>query len=111
MVYIMNEKGRPYGTPSAGYLHTICEGYESLGFDAEILNKAAENSKSGSCPDETVKEQILAIRNSGETNMFDTRMVQLIANRMGFYELVIYLEEHKKEYADFILYGRSGSEE
>jgi hypothetical protein len=37
-------------------------------------------------------------------------MVQVIANRMGFYELVIYLEEHKKEYANFILTGSTGEE-
>ncbi len=32
-------------------------------------------------------------------------MVQWIANREGFYELVVYLIEHKKEYANFILTG------
>ena len=36
---------------------------------------------------ETVKEQILAIRETAETNMFDVRTVQVIANRRGFYEL------------------------
>ena len=56
----------------------------------------------------TVKQQILAIRATGETNMFDTRMVQYIANREGYYELVIYLEEHSKEYWHFIM---TGSEE
>ncbi len=58
----------------------------------------------------TVKKQILAVRNSGETNMLDTRMVQVIANRMGFYELVIYLEEHKKEYVNFIFTGDTGED-
>ena len=58
----------------------------------------------------TVREQILVIRDSGETNMLDTRTVQVIANRMGFYELVIYLEEYKKEYANFILTGSTGEE-
>lgn len=55
---------------------------------------------------ETIREQIMAIRDSGETNMLDTRMVQVIANRMGFYELVIYLEEHKREYVNFIFTGK-----
>lgn len=59
---------------------------------------------------ETVKEQILAIRKTAETNMFDVRTVQAIANRRGFYELVIYLEEHRKEYANFILTGSTGNE-
>ena len=54
---------------------------------------------------DTIRKQIMAVRATGETNMLDTRMVQVIANRMGFYELVIYLEEHKKEYANFILTG------
>ncbi len=58
--------------------------------------------------DKTVKAQILAVRATGETNMLDTRMVQVIANRMGFYELVVYLEEHKREYANFILTGGTG---
>lgn len=53
----------------------------------------------------TVKKQILAIRDSGEANMLDTRTVQVIANRMGFYELVAYLEEHKREYVNFIFTG------
>ena len=57
---------------------------------------------------ETVKRQILKIRNSGETNMFDTRAVQYIANREGYYELLVYLEKHKKEYVNFILTGKTG---
>lgn len=59
---------------------------------------------------ETIRKQIMEIRDSGETNMLDTRTIQVIANRMGFYELVIYLEEHKKEYANFILTGSTGEE-
>lgn len=54
----------------------------------------------------TIKKQILAIRDSGETNMFDTNMVQFLANRSGYYELVIFLEEHKREYVQFILTGK-----
>ena len=38
--------------------------------------------------------------------MLDIRMVQVIANRMGFYELVAYLEEHKREYVNFIFTGK-----
>ena len=55
---------------------------------------------------ETIREQIMAIRDSGETNMLDTRTVQVIANREGFYELVIYLEEHRREYVNFIFTGK-----
>ncbi|MEA4969922.1 MAG: DUF5049 domain-containing protein [Candidatus Pelethousia sp.] len=49
--------------------------------------------------------QILAIRDSGKVNMFDVRGVQAEANQNEFYELVIFLEEHRKEYAEFILTG------
>ncbi len=52
-----------------------------------------------------VKEQILEIRDSGVTNMFDVTMVQRIAYERDFYELVLYLEEHRKEYVHFILKG------
>ncbi len=52
-----------------------------------------------------IKEQILAIRATGRTNMFDVLMVQYIANEMHFYELVVYLEEHRKEYTHLILTG------
>ena len=59
---------------------------------------------------ETIRKQALTVREIGETNMLDTQRVQVIANHMGFYELVIYLEEHRKEYANFILTGNSGEE-
>ena len=52
-----------------------------------------------------VFEQILSIRDSGKTNMFDKNMVQKLAFDQGFYELVMYLEYHSKEYAHFIMYG------
>lgn len=54
---------------------------------------------------EKIKEQILAIRATGRTNMFDSNMVQVIANEMRFYELVIFIEEHRDDYAKFILKG------
>ena len=53
----------------------------------------------------TVREQILAVRETGETNMFDVPMVQQIANRLGYYELVLFLIDHRKEYAHFIMTG------
>ena len=33
---------------------------------------------------EKIKEQILAVRATGRTNMFDTNMVQVIADEMWF---------------------------
>ena len=105
MVYIMNEAGHPYGLPSVGYYNTIFQGYQNARFDTEILRQAAEDSR-GSHMDEVVRGQIMAIRDTGEINMLDTRTVQRIANREGFYELVVYLEEHRREYANFILTGK-----
>ena len=57
--------------------------------------------------DAKVKEQILAIRETGLTNMFDLPMVQRLAYERDFYELVLYLEEHRKEYMHFILTGEA----
>jgi len=54
---------------------------------------------------ENIKEQILAIRDSGVTNMFDLNRVQSEANELGYYELVIYLEDEKAEYVRFIMTG------
>lgn len=52
-----------------------------------------------------VREQIQAIRATGETNMFDIPAVQAIANREGYHDLVLFLVDHKRAYADFILHG------
>jgi hypothetical protein len=57
--------------------------------------------------DEKVKEQILAIRDTGLTNMFDLPEVQHLAYERDFYELVLYLEEHRKEYVHFIMTGEA----
>ena len=54
---------------------------------------------------ETIKNQILAIRDTAQTNMFDTVTVQRMAYDRHYYELVIFIEEHKDKYAQFILTG------
>lgn len=56
---------------------------------------------------EIVKEQILTIRETGITNMFDLPAVQCLAYERNFFDLVIYIEEHPKEYAHFILTGET----
>jgi len=56
---------------------------------------------------EKVRKQILTIRATGLTNMFDVNMVQRLAYERGFYELVVFLEEHRKEYVHFILTGEA----
>ena len=40
--------------------------------------------------------QIMTIRDSGACNMFDLPRVQEEAYKMGFYELVVFLNEHRK---------------
>ena len=55
--------------------------------------------------DEKIKDQILAVRDTALTNMFDINIVQRIANEMDFFELVIFLEENREEYVHFILTG------
>ena len=54
---------------------------------------------------EKIRQQILAVRATGRTNMFDIHVVQRIAHEMQLYELVIFLEEHHSEYVHFILTG------
>lgn len=55
---------------------------------------------------EKIKEQILEIRDTGLTNMFDVKMVQRLAYERDFYDLVLYLEENRKEYVQFIMTGK-----
>jgi len=57
--------------------------------------------------DKIVIGQILAVLNTGETNMFDIKSVTQIALRDNHAELVDYLREHIREYVDFILHGES----
>ena len=54
---------------------------------------------------ETVKKQILAVRDTGLTNMFDINPVQRIAYDMDFFDLVCFLEDEKAAYVRFILTG------
>ena len=55
--------------------------------------------------DPKIREQIMAIRDTGLTNMFDLPMVQRLAYERDFFELVLYLEDHRNEYGHFILHG------
>lgn len=52
-----------------------------------------------------IKNQILVIRQTGLTNMFDIGRVLEIAKVMEFDELEEYIPEHKAEYVNFILIG------
>lgn len=52
-----------------------------------------------------IREQILAIRDTGLTNMLDIPMVQRLAYEREFYEMVCWIEDHKKAYWHFIMTG------
>ena len=114
MIYIMNERF-PYNQPSKSYYQVILDSYMELGFDSKILDAyLAENLENKTTPSEesagktltpTIRKQIMAIRDSREVNMLDTRAVQRIAEHEGYHELVVYLAEHRKEYWNFIMTG------
>lgn len=56
---------------------------------------------------EKIKSQILLVRETGMTNMFDVNAVQRIAYDMGLYELVMFLEDrmNTSRYSNFIITG------
>ena len=62
--------------------------------------------KGGLSMTEEIKNQILAIRQTGATNMFDIIRVKEIAELMEFTELAEFLPENKAEYVNFILTGK-----
>lgn len=53
-----------------------------------------------------VRAQIMTIRDTGLTNMFSVRNVQLIASVLGMWELTAFLSKHKEAYLEFILTGK-----
>ena len=55
---------------------------------------------------EKIREQIFAVRDSGVANMCDMAAVQRAAFDMDFYELVLFIEENRESYWDFILTGK-----
>lgn len=55
---------------------------------------------------EKIRKQLLKIRATGEINLFDSYGVQRIANREHYYELVIFIEDHRKAYGHFIMTGK-----
>ena len=94
-------KGTVIGVDDIGTIHVKWDTGSSLGiaYGADACRVLV-----GEFTD-TVRRQILAVRDTGETNMFDVPTVQQIANRLGYYELVLFLIDHRKEYAHFIMTG------
>ncbi len=60
-----------------------------------------------------IKEQILAVRKSGLTNMFDINGVQWAADKLGLYDLVVFLidEQGRDEYKHLLMTGKTDIEE
>ena len=56
--------------------------------------------------DDKAFEELLDIRNGGKVNMLDIHAVQREAYEKGFYELLVFIEEHRTEYAEVIMFGR-----
>lgn len=56
-----------------------------------------------------IRDQILKVRDSGETNMLDTNGVMYVANSMNLFDLVVYLDDrdNRKEYWNFIMTGEA----
>jgi hypothetical protein len=55
--------------------------------------------------DDTIFEQLMEIRDSGETNMLDLNGVQRLAYERDFFELVNFIEDEPKAYWNFIMTG------
>ena len=109
MIYIMNS-GHALNRPSEAYCSIVRHGYEENGFNTAILtafvqNNGGTDNQPAKLITPKLKEQILAIRDSGVTNMLDTRAVQYYANQREFYELVCFIEDHRREYVSFIFNG------
>lgn len=52
-----------------------------------------------------IKEQILFIRDTALTNMFDLGMVKALAKEFDMPELIEYIDKDSKDYVHFILTG------
>jgi len=107
MVYVMNNV-RHYSPPGESYYNTILTGYQSAGFDTKILEDAAKRADSKYVVqiDDIVRKQIMAVRKSPDApNMFDVNAVMRIANREKYFDLVVFIMEHRREYSNFVLTG------
>lgn len=54
-----------------------------------------------------LKEQILSVRATGITNMFDIDSVLSIARKLNYTELVTYLKQEDNHYFTFIMFGEN----
>ena len=111
-VYIMHEE-RPFGIPSRYYVDRCREGYRDFGFDEKVLDRALSDTKGefrfrpvGAKVTPVIKEQIIDIRDTGLTNMFDGNTVQTLALDYGYKELYEFIDDYPDVYFRFILTGK-----
>lgn len=52
-----------------------------------------------------VLEEINAVRETGDTNMLDTQSVQFVADKMGFFRLVMWIDDNRQDYRKGIIRG------
>ena len=55
---------------------------------------------------EEVRKEILLIRNTGRTNMFDLPAVEAIARELNFTDLLDFLKRNREKYIHFIFTGK-----
>ena len=68
-------------------------------------NGSGLKRKSRADMDKKIRDEILDIRSTGLANMLDIPYVQRLAFDRNYFDLVLFIEEHRKEYVHFILYG------
>lgn len=56
--------------------------------------------------DKKVKNQLMAVRATGLTNMFSLNDVCEIAKALGYDELIEFIKNDRKAYVNFILTGK-----
>ena len=93
-------KGTVDAVDDIGTIHVRWDNGSRLGVVPGVDTIRKVNEISG-----LLKEQILQVRDTGLVNMFDIKGVRQIAEAMEFTELVRFLDEDRKGYAEFILYG------
>lgn len=70
---------------------------------ARIREGKVRHMNSSPLVSDKIAGQIHAVRDSGRINMFDVYDVQREAHSRGFYELVLFLSGHQREYVEYIL--------
>ena len=70
--------------------------------DQNLYDRIKTNNNSK----DIIISQILDIRNSGVTNMFDIATVKSVADMLGYNELVNFISKNKSAYSKFIFTGK-----